>query len=170
MAAYYRPAFETIRKGKAMRGTRLSAVLLMLALAACAQDSDQEDTAATGGEPAATSPTTETSPGGTQTAGTPPQGATAEDVVAGQQIFTAIGNCYTCHGPDAKGTALAPDLTDSEWLNIDGTFASIQTNVKNGVPVPKKHPAAMPPMGGATLTDNQIRHVSAYVWSLGGGK
>jgi cbb3-type cytochrome c oxidase subunit III len=150
-----------------MRGIRLSAVLLTLALAACAQDSETEDAAATGGEPTTT---TETSPGTTSTAGTPPAGATAEDVAAGQQIFTSTGNCYTCHGPDAKGTQLAPNLTDAEWLNIDGTFASIQTNVKNGVPTPKQHPAAMPPMGGATLTDDQIRQVAAYVWSLGGGK
>lgn len=154
-----------------MRGIRLSAVLVALALAACAQDSDQEDAAATGGEPAAT--TSETQPGatgGTQTSGTPPEGATAEDVSAGQQIFTSVGNCYTCHGPDARGTQLAPNLTDSEWINIDGTFAAIQNNVRTGVPTPKQHPAPMPAMGGATLSDDQIRQVSAYVWSLGGGK
>ena len=152
-----------------MRGMKLSAVILTLALAACAESGEQ-DTAATGDTAAAT--TTETpAPGApAQSAGQPPEGATAEDVTAGQQIFTSMGNCYTCHGPDAKGTALAPNLTDTEWLNIDGSFASIQQNVKTGVPTPKQHPAAMPPMGGATLSDDQIRQVSAYVWSLGGGK
>jgi mono/diheme cytochrome c family protein len=154
-----------------MRGFKLSAVVLALALAACAESAEQEDTAATGEEPAATT-TTDAAPAGgaTQTAGQPPAGATAEDVTAGQQIFTSTGNCYTCHGPDAKGTALAPNLTDGEWINIDGTFAAIQQNVKTGVPQPKQHPAAMPPMGGASLSDDQIRQVSAYVWSLGGGK
>ena len=153
-----------------MRGFKLSAVVLALALAACAESADQEDTAATGEEPAAT--TTDATPagGGMQTAGQPPEGATAEDVTAGQQIFSSTGNCYTCHGPDAKGTALAPNLTDGEWINIDGTFASIQQNVKTGVPQPKQFPAAMPPMGGASLSDDQIRQVSSYVWSLGGGK
>jgi mono/diheme cytochrome c family protein len=151
-----------------MRGIRLSAVLLTLALAACAQDSETEDAAATGGEPTTTAETTPSTT--TPTAGTPPAGATAEDVAAGQQIFSSTGNCYTCHGADAKGTQLAPNLTDAEWINIDGTFAAIQTNVKTGVPTPKQHPAAMPPMGGATLTDDQIRQVAAYVWSLGGGK
>jgi cbb3-type cytochrome c oxidase subunit III len=153
-----------------MRGFKLSAVVLALALAACAESAEQEDTAATGEEPAAT--TTDAAPAGgaMQTAGQPPEGATAEDVTAGQQIFSAVGNCYTCHGPDAKGTALAPNLTDGEWLNIDGTFASIQQNVKTGVPQPKQFPAGMPAMGGASLSDDQIRQVSAYVWSLGGGK
>jgi mono/diheme cytochrome c family protein len=155
-----------------MRGIKLSAMLLTLALAACAEAGENDDAAATGGEPATTTSDATTTPAGgaTQAAGQPPQGATAEDVTAGQQIFTSTGNCYTCHGPDAKGTALAPNLTDSEWLNIDGTFAAIQQNVKTGVPQPKQHPAAMPAMGGANLSDDQIRQVSAYVWSLGGGK
>jgi mono/diheme cytochrome c family protein len=154
-----------------MRGIKLSAMLLTLALAACADAGENDDAAATGGEQTTTSDATSTPAGGaTQTAGQPPQGATAEDVTAGQQIFSATGQCYTCHGPDAKGTALAPNLTDSEWINIDGTFAAIQNVVKTGVPQPKQHPAAMPAMGGASLSDDQIRQVAAYVWSQGGGK
>jgi cbb3-type cytochrome c oxidase subunit III len=150
---------------------KLSAVILTLALAACAESGEQEDAAANGGEPAATTTTDAATPAApTQTAGQPPQGATAEDVTAGQQLFTATGNCYTCHGPDAKGTALAPNLTDAEWINIGGTYDEIQTVVKTGVAQPKQHPAAMPAMGGATLSDDQVRQVAAYVWSLGGGK
>src|SRR5215204_4722254 len=169
---YYRRAVQTNpRERKKMRGTKLSAVIMMLALAACAKAGDEDDAAANGGEAAATTSDAAPAPApASQTAGQPPQGATAEDVTAGQQIFTSTGNCYTCHGPDAKGTALAPNLTDSEWLNVGGTFAEIQTLVKTGVPTPKQHPAAMPAMGGATLSDDQVRQVSAYVWSLGGGK
>jgi cbb3-type cytochrome c oxidase subunit III len=153
-----------------MRGFKVSALVLTLALAACGGgDAEQEDAAATGGEPSA-APAEQTTPAATQTAGAPPAGATAEDVTAGQQIFTATGNCYTCHGPDGKGTALAPNLTDAEWINVGGTFAEIQTVVKSGVPTPKQHPAPMPAMGGAALSDDQVRQVSAYVWSLGGGK
>jgi mono/diheme cytochrome c family protein len=148
-----------------MRGIKFGAVILALALAACAQANDEADDAATTGDEAA-----QPAPSPSQPAGTPPEGATAEDITAGQQVFTSTGNCYTCHGPDAKGTQLAPNLTDSEWINIDGTFAAIQQNVRTGVPQPKQHPAPMPPMGGATLTDDQVRQVSAYVWSLGGGR
>ena len=148
-----------------MRGIKFGAVILALALAACAQANDEADDAATTGDEAA-----QPAPSPSQPAGTPPEGATAEDITAGQQIFTSTGNCYTCHGPDAKGTQLAPNLTDAEWINIDGTFAAIQQNVRTGVPQPKQHPAPMPAMGGATLTDDQVRQVSAYVWSLGGGR
>ena len=151
-----------------MRGLKLSAIVLSVALAACAQEGGQtDDAAATGGEPSG-APSSQAPAGGP--AGTPPQGATAEDVTAGQQIFASTGNCYTCHGPDAKGTQLAPNLTDSEWINVDGTFSGIQNVVRTGVATPKQHPAPMPAMGGASLTDDQVRQVSAYVWSLGGGK
>ena len=153
-----------------MRGVKLSAFVLTLALAACAETGgDTEEAAATGGEPSAApveQTTGETTGGAT---GTPPEGATAEDVTAGQQIFTSTGNCYTCHGPDAKGTALAPNLTDGDWINIDGTFAAIQQNVKTGVPTPKEHPAPMPPMGGASLSEDQVRQVAAYVYTLSRG-
>jgi mono/diheme cytochrome c family protein len=153
-----------------MRGIKVTALFLSFALAACAGGDEQgSDTAATGGEPAG-APATEPAASGTQTAGAPPSGATAEDVTAGQQIFTSTGNCYTCHGPDAKGTQLAPNLTDAEWINVDGTFAAIQQVVKTGVQTPKQHPAPMPAMGGASLSDDQVRQVASYVWSLGGGK
>lgn len=99
-------------------------------------------------------------------AGTAPVGATAADVTEGQKIFSAAGNCFTCHGPDGGGTALAPALNDAQWLNVDGSFASLQTLITNGVPTPKQFPAAMPAKGGAPLTEQQVRQVAAYVYSL----
>jgi mono/diheme cytochrome c family protein len=99
-----------------------------------------------------------------------PPGVTAANVASGQKLFTGSGNCFTCHGTDAKGTALAPDLTSGKWLWIQPSkgneLQQIETIVKNGVPQPKQYPAAMPPMGGASLTPDQIRDVSAYVYSI----
>lgn len=148
-----------------MRVRKFGAVLLALTVAACAQDASEDVATDETAAPAA-----ETAPAPAPVAGNPPAGATAEDVSAGQQIFTSTGNCYTCHGMDATGTALAPNLTDAEWLNTDGTMDGIQNVVRTGVATPKSHPAPMPAMGGASLTDDQVRQVSAYVWSLGGGK
>lgn len=153
-----------------MRGLKLSAMVLVLALAACAKAGDDtDDAAANGGQPA-DAPAAAPAPSASATAGTPPQGATAEDVTAGQQLFSTTANCYTCHGPEAKGTQLAPNLTDAEWINISGSFDDIQTVIKKGVNPPKQHPAPMPEMGGAKLTDAQVKQLAAYVWSLGGGK
>lgn len=95
-----------------------------------------------------------------------PEGVTQEMVAQGKEIFASTGLCYTCHGPDGKGTPLAPDLTDAAWLNIDGSYDAIVGLVKAGVPTPKQYPAPMPPMGGAQLSDDQVRAVAAYVYTL----
>jgi cbb3-type cytochrome c oxidase subunit III len=84
----------------------------------------------------------------------------------GKAIFEGKGNCAACHGRDAKGTALAPDLTDDEWLNISGAVEEIATLVRKGVARPQRFPAPMPPMGGARLNDAEIEAVAQYVFAL----
>jgi mono/diheme cytochrome c family protein len=84
----------------------------------------------------------------------------------GREIFGTRGNCYACHGPDAGGTAAAPDLRDAQWLDADGSYRSIIALVRSGVPHPKQYPAAMPPEGGAALSDAELCAVAAYVRSL----
>lgn len=98
-----------------------------------------------------------------------PEGVTAEMVAEGEQIFHGVGICQTCHGPDATGVGnLAPNLTDDTWLNITSrNYDEIVTLVTNGVPQPKEAAAPMPPKGGANLTDEQVRAVAAYVYTLG---
>lgn len=90
-------------------------------------------------------------------------------VALGDSIFhgqVAGGTCTACHGQDAKGTGIAPDLTDGTWINGDGSYDFIVHTVTTGVPHPKEHPAPMPPKGGATLNDDQVKAVAAYVYSL----
>ena len=87
-------------------------------------------------------------------------------VDGGRAVFSGAGNCYACHGANAKGTAMAPDLTDEKWLNIDGSYASILGLVRSGVAKPKQYPAPMPALGGAALSSAQVCAVAAYVYSL----
>jgi mono/diheme cytochrome c family protein len=102
--------------------------------------------------------------------GAPPAGATAAMVAEGDSIFhgqKAGGACFTCHGVDANGTPLAPSLTDTTWRTGDGSYAFIQKRVKEGVPTPTPpYTAPMPPMGGAALTEDQVRAVASYVYAL----
>ncbi len=91
---------------------------------------------------------------------------TKDLVGQGKKLFTGSGNCFTCHGANAKGTPLAPDLTDKTWLQIDGSYPAIVKLIHTGVPQPKEHPAPMPAMGGAQLSESQICAVGAYVFSL----
>jgi mono/diheme cytochrome c family protein len=101
--------------------------------------------------------------GGTQ----PP--LTPQMIAQGDSIFHGLvggGTCSACHGQDAKGTAVAPDLTDQQWLNGDGSYDFMVRTITDGVPKPKQHPAPMPPKGGAPLTDDQVKAVAAYEYSL----
>jgi cbb3-type cytochrome c oxidase subunit III len=96
-------------------------------------------------------------------------GGTAAQIAEGDKIFhgqEAGGTCTACHGQDAKGTPMAPDLTDNTWIHGDGSLSFIEHTVTTGVPQPKSHPAPMPPMGGASLSPDQIKAVAAYVYSL----
>jgi len=93
------------------------------------------------------------------------QEPTAEQIAQGKEIFTGK-TCWGCHGKDAKGTSNAPALIKKQWLDADGTWASIEQTVTTGVPKPKKFKVAMPPMGGAKLSPEEIKAVAAYVYSL----
>ena len=100
-------------------------------------------------------------------------GGDAKLIALGDSIFhgqAGGGTCHVCHGQDAKGSAVGPNLTDGEWLHNDGTLAGITGTINSGVPKPTKAPAPMPPMGGASLNPDQVKAVATYVHSLGGGK
>lgn len=74
--------------------------------------------------------------------------------------------CVDCHGPDAKGTPLGPDLTDAKWLRCDGSIPAITHTITESVPNPKVYRGAMPPLGGAQLSPSHVSAVAAYLWSL----
>ncbi len=98
-----------------------------------------------------------------------PAGATKEMVALGDRIFHGqVGGatCTGCHGADAKGTPLGPDLTGTHWLWGDGSYASIAKTITTGVPQPKQYRSPMPPMGGAQLTPDQVSALAAYIWAL----
>ncbi|MFP4623376.1 MAG: c-type cytochrome [Gemmatimonadota bacterium] len=97
-----------------------------------------------------------------------PEGVTQEQYAEGKQLFTGQGACHACHGPQATGTQLAPDLTDDEWINISGRdYDEIVEVIHTGVAEPVESPGPMPPLGGANLTDEQVEALAAYVVGLG---
>ncbi len=94
-----------------------------------------------------------------------PEGVTEQMVADGETIFKSSGICFTCHGQDAKGMpGLGADLTDKEWTHADGTYESIVATILKGAT--NAAGAVMPPRGGPPLTDEQVKSVAAYVWSL----
>ena len=97
------------------------------------------------------------------------KGATKEMLALGDRIYHGqVGGaaCTGCHGSMGAGTALGPDLTDAKWLWSDGSYAGIAKTITDGVSQPKQYRNAMPPMGGASLTPDQVSAVAAYIWGL----
>ena len=97
----------------------------------------------------------------------PASAVTPELIAQGEKVFQGPGNCYACHGSNAQGS-VGPNLTDAEWVHSKGTLEDIEAQVTNGVPKEKaKSGIPMPPKGGGTLSDEDVKAVAAYVYSLG---
>ena len=142
---------------------RYAILLLIVAMAACgggdgAPPADETQQPAAEAAPAAAASTMNL-----------PEGVTPAMVAEGETLFTGAGICFTCHMQGGVGGPLAPNLTDEVWLNIDGSYESIVRNIMSGVPEPKEHPGLMLPKGGSNITDEQVRAVGAYVWTLSHG-
>jgi mono/diheme cytochrome c family protein len=100
-----------------------------------------------------------------------PQGVTAQMVAAGDSLFNAPRSCNGCHGKGGVNGRNGPNLTTGTYDHIDGSYASIVKIVTSGVPKDSiKHPEhrfPMRPRGGHDYTDEQVRNLAAYVWTLG---
>ena len=87
-------------------------------------------------------------------------------VTRGDSVYHGPGNCYACHGTKGEGL-VGPNLTDAEWIHSKGTYEEIVTQIKDGVPKEKsKSGIPMPPKGGSTISDEDVKAVAAYVLSL----
>jgi len=99
-----------------------------------------------------------------------PPGATKEQVALGDRIFhgeAANGTCSGCHGSDARGSSVGPNLTAGTWMWGDGSLKAITDTIIKGVPGPKAYTGVMPPLGGADLSPSDVAAVAAYVWAVG---
>ncbi len=89
-------------------------------------------------------------------------GADADLVSLGSEVY--LDNCAACHGDNAEGNRDlgAPNLADAIWLyggDVDSVTTSV-TNARYGVM----------PAWGERLSEEDVRAVSVYVHSLGGGE
>ncbi len=74
--------------------------------------------------------------------------------------------CLACHGPDGKGTAMAPAFTANSWVK-DTAAADIAAVIKNGrngaAKKYKNFALGMPPQ---SLSDGDINALVEYLKSL----
>lgn len=99
-----------------------------------------------------------------------PPGGSPDQVALGERIFHGLergGTCAGCHSSDGRGSAVGSDLTDGKWLWGNGSLEAITNTINTGVPKAKQHSGAMPPRGGAELSEADVAAVAQYVWALG---
>lgn len=95
-----------------------------------------------------------------------PAAVTPAAIAQGDSIFHSKGNCYACHGANAQG-AVGPNLTDAEWIHSDGSYDAIVKQITTGVTKEEsKSGIPMPAKGGSSITDDEVKAVAAYVYSL----
>ena len=95
-----------------------------------------------------------------------PAGVTPAAITLGDSLFHSKGNCYACHGANAQGV-VGPNLTDAEWIHSDGSYDAIVKQITTGVTAEEsKSKIPMPPKGGSDITDDEVKAVAAYVYSL----
>jgi cytochrome c oxidase cbb3-type subunit 3 len=82
---------------------------------------------------------------------------TPELLSEGKAIFTK--NCVSCHGPEAQGASIGPNLTDEYWLHKGG-IKDIFKTIKNGV-----QEKGMIPWG-QQLSNAQIAAAATFIKSL----
>jgi mono/diheme cytochrome c family protein len=95
---------------------------------------------------------------------------TSKMVLVGDSLFNN-NSCKKCHGIGGVGGKFAPDLTQGPWIQIAGEYADIVRIITNGVPPggvrdTVHHPFDMHPRGGSNFSDEQIRDIAAYVWTI----
>ena len=91
-----------------------------------------------------------------------PKGYTREQLAHGDRVFhgeAAGGQCYVCHGQDARGTPNGNDLTTGMFLWGDGSVVSIKRTITHNMTI-------VPGMDG-DLRPEDTDAVAAYVWAIG---
>lgn len=81
----------------------------------------------------------------------------ANAMAIGERLF--MNNCAQCHGSDARGSKGFPNLADSDWLHGGGS-----DRIKESIA--KGRMGAMPPMGAAVGSADDVKNVAHYVLSL----
>lgn len=139
---------------------RLTPLLIVLALAACARPDPSAH------EPAAAPDLAALPSGDLSGAASIHGGAGIRNplegqpgaIASGQRLFVQM-NCAGCHGYDLGGS-MGPNLKDSYW-RYGGTPAAVYRSIAGG------HPQGMPAWANA-LPPDQIWRLVAYIQSKGG--
>lgn len=96
----------------------------------------------------------------------------AQMIQLGDSLFNTR-SCMRCHGEGGTAGRFAPDLTDGEWVQNDGSLEGIRRTIFWGVEreefADPTRRFEMHPSGGQHLEQGEWEALAAYVWSLSNG-
>jgi mono/diheme cytochrome c family protein len=96
-----------------------------------------------------------------------PLQVTDSAVARGRDVFHGAGNCSACHGLEGVGTDSGGPLAQGVWLHGEDSYEGIAARVVHGIPRDvSTRGTTMPMRGWNTLSDQQVRDVAAYVWTI----
>ena len=84
----------------------------------------------------------------------------AADLAVGKELYTSKA-CFACHGMNAEGNAIGPNLADGSWIN-GCSFADVVKIIKNGMPTKGMTPYK------DQLNAKQTEQLASYILSLKG--
>lgn len=96
-----------------------------------------------------------------------PTPVTDSAIARGRELFHGSANCAACHGVEGVGTDSGAPLAQGVWLHGDDTYEGILSRVLHGIPGSvSTRGTTMPMRGWSPLSDQEVRDVAAYVWSI----
>ena len=133
----------------------MAAVVVLLAIVGCGEESAAQGTAT---QPPVTAQASVTNPASSDTA----RPALSDMARAGEELFNA--NCSLCHGVSASGTNQGPTLIDRIYHPGHHSDFSFRNAASKGVPQHHWTFGAMPPV--ATVSADDVERIICYVREL----
>jgi mono/diheme cytochrome c family protein len=96
-----------------------------------------------------------------------PPDVTPALVRAGAEIYAGQGHCARCHGERGQGTEEGPPLTAGQWKLGSGDYDwLIHITRHSGIAAWGRDGDPVPMRGPTLLSDEEVRAVAAYVWTI----
>ncbi len=96
-----------------------------------------------------------------------PTPVTDSAIARGRALFHGAANCSACHGIEGVGTDSGAPLAQGIWLHGEDSYDAIVSRVVHGIPRSvSTRGTAMPMRGWNPLSDQEVRDVAAYVWTI----
>ena len=100
-----------------------------------------------------------------------PHGVTDSSIAFGRRLYAGKGECAKCHGDAGEGTAEGAALNTGPWKVGSGSYQGIMRVVRHsGIGARGRDGDPLPMRGPTLLSQDEVRAVAGYVWSISRAK